>query len=679
MRKEEAKKRIEKLKKVIAHHRYLYHVEDREEISPEALDSLKHELLQLEGQYPDLITPDSPTQRVAGEPLKEFEKVEHEIPMLSIEDVFSEEELENWEDYLKRLVPGESLDYFCEYKIDGFAVTLIYRDGVFNVGATRGNGKVGENVTQNLKTVESIPLKLEVKGKMPGKKAEKRAKELIEKGKIEIRGEVYMNKSDFERLNKKLKKEGKKTYANPRNLSAGSIRQLDPRLAASRPLSFLAYDLITDFGQKKHSEEHQILKAFGFKTDKGEKCENISKVVDFWREVAKKRETLPYQIDGVVVTLDDNSLFQRLGVAGKSPRGIRAFKFSPKQATTKVLDIKIQVGRTGAVTPIAHLRPVEVGGVTVSRATLHNEDEIERLGVKIGDTVIVERAGDVIPAVAKVLKELRAGKEKNFKFPKVCPKCAAKLEKPEGEVIWRCPNSNCPAIKREFIYHFVSKKAFDIEGLGPKIIDKLIDENLISDASDIFELKEGDLVPLERFAEKSAKNLVKSINKSKKIPLYRFIYSLGIRHVGEETAMDLAQYFRSIKNLQKATKEELESIPDVGGKVSESIRGWFSSKNSQKFINDLLDAGVEIIPPQNPAADGQKLKGETFVLTGSLKSMTRGEAKKKIRMLGGDPSSSVSRETDYLVVGENPGSKLGQAEKLGVKRIGEKEFLEMLK
>jgi DNA ligase (NAD+) len=679
MRKEEAKKRIEKLKKVIAHHRYLYHVEDREEISPEALDSLKHELFQLEGQYPELITPDSPTQRVAGEPLKEFEKVEHEIPMLSIEDVFSEEELENWEDYLKRLVPGESLDYFCEYKIDGFAVTLIYRDGVFNVGATRGNGKVGENVTQNLKTVESIPLKLEVKGKMPGKKAEKRAKELIEKGKIEIRGEVYMNKSDFERLNKKLKKEGKKTYANPRNLSAGSIRQLDPRLAASRPLSFLAYDLITDFGQKKHSEEHQILKAFGFKTDKGEKCENISKVVDFWREVAKKRETLPYQIDGVVVTLDDNSLFQRLGVAGKSPRGIRAFKFSPKQATTKVLDIKIQVGRTGAVTPIAHLRPVEVGGVTVSRATLHNEDEIERLGVKIGDTVIVERAGDVIPAVAKVLKELRAGKEKNFKFPKVCPKCAAKLEKPEGEVIWRCPNSNCPAIKREFIYHFVSKKAFDIEGLGPKIIDKLIDENLISDASDIFELKEGDLVPLERFAEKSAKNLVKSINKSKKIPLYRFIYSLGIRHVGEETAMDLAQYFRSIKNLQKATKEELESIPDVGGKVSESIRGWFSSKNSQKFINDLLDAGVEIIPPQNPAADGQKLKGETFVLTGSLKSMTRGEAKKKIRMLGGDPSNSVSRETDYLVVGENPGSKLGQAEKLGVKRIGEKEFLEMLK
>ncbi len=665
MTKFEAKQRIEKLKKVIAHHRYLYHVENRQEISDEALDSLKHELYKLEQQYPDLITPDSPTQRVAGKPLEEFEKVEHEVPMLSIEDVFSEKELQDWEDYLKRLAPGERIDYFCEYKIDGFAVTLIYKNGIFTKGATRGNGRVGEDVTQNLKTIESIPLRLE--------KFECSNVRIFEiPAELEVRGEVYMEKGDFERLNKKL---GGK-YANPRNLAAGSIRQLDPKLAASRPLKFLAYDLVTDLGQKKHSEEHQILKDLGFKTDKGKECKDISEIVDFWRQTAKKRETLPFQIDGVVVSVNNNFLFQRLGVAGKSPRGIRAFKFSPKQATTKVLDIKVQIGRTGAVTPIAHLKPVEVGGVTISRATLHNEDEIERLGVKIGDTVIVERAGDVIPAVSKVLKNLRTGKEKKFHFPKTCPKCGQKLVRPKGEAVWRCPNRQCPARKREFLYHFVSKKAFDIEGIGPKIINQLIDENLISGAPDIFELREGDLIPLERFAEKSAKNIVSAIGNSKRIPLSRFIYSLGIRHVGEETAIDLAQYFGSIEKLRKAAKEELENIPDVGPRVSESIYKWFQSKQNQKLVNDLLKAGVEIQPPPKI---GKKLKGKTFVLTGILESMTRAEAQKKIRMLGGDPTSAVSRETDYLVVGKEPGSKLEQAKKLGVRAIGEKEFLKMLK
>ncbi|RLC34770.1 MAG: NAD-dependent DNA ligase LigA [Candidatus Nealsonbacteria bacterium] len=665
MTKFEAKQRIEKLKKVIAHHRYLYHVENRQEISDEALDSLKHELYKLEQQYPDLITPDSPTQRVAGKPLEEFEKVEHEVPMLSIEDVFSEKELQDWEDYLKRLAPGERIDYFCEYKIDGFAVTLIYKNGIFTKGATRGNGRVGEDVTQNLKTIESIPLRLE--------KFECSNVRIFEiPAELEVRGEVYMEKGDFERLNKKL---GGK-YANPRNLAAGSIRQLDPKLAASRPLKFLAYDLVTDLGQKKHSEEHQILKDLGFKTDKGKECKDISEIVDFWRQTAKKRETLPFQIDGVVVSVNNNFLFQRLGVAGKSPRGIRAFKFSPKQATTKVLDIKVQIGRTGAVTPIAHLKPVEVGGVTISRATLHNEDEIERLGVKIGDTVIVERAGDVIPAVSKVLKNLRTGKEKKFHFPKTCPKCGQKLVRPKGEAVWRCSNRQCPARKREFLYHFVSKKAFDIEGIGPKIINQLIDENLISGAPDIFELREGDLIPLERFAEKSAKNIVSAIGNSKRIPLSRFIYSLGIRHVGEETAIDLAQYFGSIEKLRKAAKEELENIPDVGPRVSESIYKWFQSKQNQKLVNDLLKAGVEIQPPPKI---GKKLKGKTFVLTGILESMTRAEAQKKIRMLGGDPTSAVSRETDYLVVGKEPGSKLEQAKKLGVRAIGEKEFLKMLK
>jgi DNA ligase (NAD+) len=664
MTKSEAKKRIEKLKKVIAHHRYLYHVENRQEISDAALDSLKHELYKLEQQYPEFITPDSPTQRIAGRPLEEFKKVEHKVPMLSIEDVFSEKELQDWEDYLKRLAPGQIIDYFCEYKIDGFAITLIYKNGIFTTGATRGNGRVGEDVTQNLKTIESIPLRL---------RSDLRGSPDL----IEVRGEVYMEKKDFDRLNKEL---GGK-YANPRNLAAGSIRQLDPKLAASRPLKFLAYDLVTDLGQKKHSEEHQILKDLGFKTDKGKECKNISEIIDFWRKTCKKREQLPFQIDGVVISVNNNSLFQRLGVVGKSPRGTRAFKFSPKQATTKVLDIKVQVGRTGAVTPIAHLKPVQVGGVTISRATLHNKDEIERLGVKIGDTVIVERAGDVIPAVSKVLKELRTGKEKKFKFPETCPKCGKDLVKPEGEAIWRCKNPNCPARKREFLHHFVSKKAFDIEGLGPKIIDQLVDENLLSEAPDLFELKEGDLIPLERFAEKSAKNIVSAIGNSKKIPLSRFIYSLGIRHVGEETAIDLAQYFGNIQKLKEASPEELETIPDIGKKVSESIYKWFQSRQNQKLVEDLLEAGVKIESEKftpHRTGSGAGLKGKTFVLTGTLESMTRSEAEKKIRMLGGHPSNSISKETDYLVVGKEPGSKLEKAKKLGVKILDEKSFLKLL-
>jgi DNA ligase (NAD+) len=676
MTKAEAKKRIEKLKKVINHHRYLYHVLDRQEISSSALDSLKHELYKLEQQFPEFITPGSPTQRVAGEPLKEFKKVKHKIPMLSIEDVFSEKELQDWEDYLKKLSPPAHFEYFSELKIDGFAVTLIYEAGLFTIGATRGNGRVGEDVTQNLKTIESIPLKLEIQDESSIKAIEGKVKELIEKGRIEIRGEVYMEKKAFEKFNEELKGKGEKTYANPRNLAAGSIRQLDPKLAASRPLKFLAYDVVTNVGQKKHSEEHQILPALGFKTDPGKVCKNLSEIIDFWRGAAKKRETLPYLIDGIVITVNDNSLFQRLGVVGKSARGNRAFKFSPKQATTKVLDIKVQVGRTGAVTPIARLKPIEVGGVTITRATLHNEDEIKRLGVRIGDTVIVERAGDVIPIVAKVLPELRIGKEKEFHFPEICPVCGKKLVRPAGEAVWRCLNQNCQARKREKLYYFASKKAFDIEGLGPKIIDQLFDENLISQASELFDLKEGDLIPLERFGVISAKNLVEAIQKSKKIPLARFIYALGIRHVGEETAITLSNYFGSIDKLKKASKEELEKISDIGGKVSESIYNWFQSKSNQKFIEDLIETGIKILPPEKV---GKKLDGKTFVLTGSLETMNRSEAERKIRLLGGHPSSSVSKQTDFVVIGKEAGSKLDKAKKLGVKIISGKEFLDLIK
>lgn len=678
MTKAEAKKRIERLKKVIAHHRYLYHVLDKQEISPDALDSLKHELYLLEQRYPEFITPDSPTQRVGGKPLDEFEKVCHLVPMLSIEDIFSEKELRDWEKYLKRLVPEEKIDFFCELKIDGFAVGLIYKNGLFVRGATRGDGKTGEDVTQNLKTIESIPLSLTLHHCLPSdmKEVEYNLKKIIEKGEIEIRGEVYIDKKDFEKLNQEREKRGEPAFSNPRNLAAGSIRQLDPELASSRPLKFLAYDLVTNVGQTTHSQEHKILPLLGFRTDPGKKCRNIEEIIDFWRKVSKKRDALPFQIDGIVVNVDNNALFKKLGVAGKSPRGVRALKFSPQQATTRILDIKVQIGRTGAVVPVAYLKPVKVGGVTITRATLHNYDQIKRLGVKIGDTVIVERAGDVIPAVVKAFPELRDGTEKDFRMPRFCVVCKTRLIKPDGEVVWRCPNPNCPARKRELLCHFVSKKAFDIGGLGPKIVDQLLDKGLISQPSDIFTLKEGDLLPLERFAEKSAKNIILAINKSKKIPLSRFIYSLGIRHVGEETAIVLAQYFGNIEKLKNASREELEKIPDIGPEVSESIYKFFRSKNNLKKVDKLIRAGVEILPPEK---FGKKLAGKTFVLTGTLKSLTRAEAEKKIRLLGGHPSSSVSKETDFLVVGKKPGSKLNKAKKLGVKIIDEKKFLELIK
>tara|TARA_Y100000310_G_scaffold85265_2_gene82127 strand:+ start:14557 stop:16560 length:2004 start_codon:yes stop_codon:yes gene_type:complete len=667
MKKEEVRQRIKKLKKVIFHHRYLYHVLDRQEISDAALDSLKQELYKLEEQYPEFITPDSPSQRVGGKPLEQFQKVKQKTPMLSIDDLFSEKELKDWQNYLKRLEPDLSFEYFLEYKMDGFAVSLVYSNGILKVGATRGDGKIGEDVTQNLKTIESIPLRLNPKNSL--------VKEKI-KGMIEVRGEVYMDKKDFDKFNQERVKKNLAPYANPRNLAAGSIRQLDSKLASSRPLKFSAYDIITDLGQRKHSQEHQILPDLGFKTDPGEICHSLKEIVDFWRKSAKKRKSLPFQIDGVVISVNHNLTFKKLGVAGKSPRGIRAFKFIPKQATTKVLDIKVQIGRTGVITPIAQLEPVKVGGVTISRATLHNEDEIKRLGVKIGDTIIIERAGDVIPAVFKVLKDLRTGKEKEFKMPKKCSVCDTTLLRPKGEVAWRCPNLNCQAQRKESLYHFVSKKAFDIKGLGPKIIDKLMDENLISQASDLFELEEGDLIPLERFAEKSAKNSVSAIRESRKISLSRFIYALGIRHVGEETAIDLAQYFSSLKNLNKASKETLEALPDIGPEVSKSIYKWFQEKRNQELIDALLKAGVEILPSKRFS---RKLIKKTFVITGTLKSLTRSEAQKKIRLLGGSPLTSLSLKTNYLVVGENPGSKLQKAKKLGVKIIDEKEFLRIIK
>lgn len=689
MNKQEAKLRIEKLKNSINRHRYLYHVLNKEEITPEALDSLKKELFDLEQSFPDLVTPDSPTQRIGGKAQKQFEKVRHPKPMLSFNDAFSQKDMEDWIERNSKLLEKEEvkkIDFYCEPKLDGLAVELIYENEIFKIGSTRGDGIIGENVTENLKTIESIPLKL--------RKTDEAAKDLEKEGLKEIaesiknkklksvivRGETVITKKDFEKTNKEQEKLKLPIFANPRNLAAGSIRQLDPKITAKRRLDSTAYDLITDFGQKTHEQEHMILRALGFKTNNeySRYCRNLEEVLkfhDFWY---KNREKLPYEIDGIVVQINENKILEKLGVVGKAPRGAIAYKFPLKEATTVVEGIKLQVGRTGALTPVAHLKPVKIGGVTISRATLHNEDEIKRLGLKIGDTVVVGRAGDVIPDIVKVLPELRTGKEKEFHFPVKCPFCGTKIVKPKGEAVWRCPNPKCFAKLRRHFYHFVSKGAFDIVGLGPKIINKLIDENLISDPADLFKLKQEDISSLERFAEKSAQNLISAIRSRKKIVLARFIFSLGIRNVGEETAQDLSESFGSTEKLKEASLEKLQDVKDIGPIAAKSIYNFFKEKRNLEFLEKLNKAGVKIIS-EKPKVKSQKLKNLVFVLTGILESMTREEAKEKIRLLGGEISESVSKNTDFVIVGKEPGSKYERAKVLGVKIISEKDFLKMVK
>jgi len=680
----QAKERIEKLKKVINRHRYLYHVLDKPEIPDAAFDALKNELEELEFKFPTLITFDSPTQRVGGEALAKFEKVIHKIPMLSLSDAFSENELKEWEMRIQKLIPefaGRRINFFAELKLDGLAVSLEYEKGVFVRGSTRGDGKIGEDVTQNLRTIESIPLKLRVPedhelqelgfSQAQIKKTIKTAKE----GNIELRGEAIMTKKVFEGLNKVLKKENKPLLANPRNAVAGSIRQLDPKITASRRLDFYVYGLVTDLGQNMHHEEHALAKFLGFKTIGQNKfCRDLKAVTEFHHNLAAEREKLPFEIDGVVVAVDKIDLQKKLGIVGKGPRFMTAYKFSPKEATTVVENIRVQVGRTGVLTPVAILRPVEIGGVTVSRATLHNEDEIKRLGLKIGDTVIVGRAGDVIPDVRKVIIGLRTGKEKSFHMPQHCPICKKTIVRDESGVLLRCINKKCPSRQRRGLHYFASKSAFDIEGLGPQSINLLLDEGLIQDSADIFELKEGDLILLERFGEKSAKNLINAIHVRRTISLPRFLIGLGILHIGERTAQDLSENFGSINNLEKASFENLEKIENVGPKVAKSVYEWFRDENNKKFLNKLLkQVKIEKYRPQEG-----KLKGKLFVITGSL-SIPREEAKMKIQELGGKTSESVSREVDYLVVGSEPGSKLEKAKKLGIKILEEKQFLEMLK
>jgi DNA ligase (NAD+) len=721
MTKAQARERIDHLKKLIAKYRSSRLTLNQELISPEAEDALKKELFDLETEFPDLVTADSPTQRIGGAPLKEFAKVRHDERMTSFNDAFSEEDMRAWfkrvEDYL-----GESLSsrdvkenkkpplFYCELKIDGLAIELEYENGVFVRGSTRGDGLIGEDVTQNLRTIEAIPLKLDMDARLPG--GVKMPRRLV------VRGEVFLSKREFARINRELaKREGAKTYANPRNVAAGSIRQLDPKITASRRLDSFTYDIVTDLGQKPHEEEHQLRAAMGFKTNPhnapARSLEEVFKFREHWGEHAR-REKVDYEYDGIVVIVNDNAVFERAGIIGKAPRAAMAYKFSPREATTIVLDIKVQVGRTGALTPVAVMRPVNVGGVTITHASLHNADEIERLGLMIGDTVIVQRAGDVIPQITRVLPELRPtsgpGRVRAFKMPTHCPVDGSPVVRERDAsgtagAIARCSSKMCAAQHREQLYHFVSRAAFNIEGLGPKIIDKFLDEGLISDAADIFSLRAGDIAALERFGEKSAENIVGEVADKKRIILPRFLYALGILHVGEETAIALARNLEfpmanqrggsgdgrgeheiKIKEILKVfgglSLEDLQKIPDIGPKVAQSIHDWFRESRNVKLLERLAEVGVEIHLEPRPDTKGGAPKnvdifGKSFVLTGGLTSMTRDEAKEKIRALGGDASESVSKKTDYLVAGSDPGSKYEKAKKLGVKILNEEAFISL--
>ncbi len=656
MNKSEASTRIAELRKTIDHHRHQYHVLDRQEISEAALDSLKHELYKLEQEHPDLITADSPTQRVGGKPLEKFGKVTHATPMLSMEDVFSPEEFNAWVTRIQKLTTHK-IEFFAMPKIDGLAVSLVYEDGLLKSAATRGDGKIGEDVTMNIRTIESIPLKLE----------------RLER--TEVRGEIYFPLKAFEAFNKKLVKEGKVAIVNPRNGAAGSIRQLDSAVAASRPLAFVAWDFVTDVGQKTQAEEWDILQKMGFKAAPGSVlCDSDEKVLHFWNTLLKERSKLDYWIDGIVLRVNDNATFESLGVVGKTPRGLVAWKFPAEETTTIVRDIEWFVGRTGALTPVAVLDPTFIAGTTVQHATLHNFDEIQRLDVRIGDTVILYKAGDIIPKVKQVLKELRPHESQEVHIPKTCPVCGSAVVRKEGEVAVYCGNPKCFAQDSENVLH--AARSFEIDGLGPQTIMALIESKILHRAPDLFILRPEDLLGLEGFAEVSAKKLVEAIAAKRTIPLARFIVALGIRNVGEETARDLAEQFGTIDAMIKASKDDLMAVPNIGEIVADSIVEFFAQKHNHELVEAYKKNGVTI--ERAVKREGGPLAGKSFVLTGTLASIGRDEAKEKIRVLGGQAIESVSKKTSYVIVGEEPGSKAKKAAELGIPVLSEEEFLAML-
>lgn len=664
----EAKKRIEQLRAAIARHDYLYYVLDAPEISDSEYDALMRELAELEAAYPQFVTADSPTQRVGGAPAEAFQTVVHPLPLLSLNNAYNTDELMEFDQRLKKLAGPDPLSYVGEQKIDGLTVALLYQDGVLVQGATRGDGLRGEDVTANIRTIRSIPLKL--RGKVSGR--------------VLVRGEVFMTKDAFQELNRERERTGQPLFANPRNAAAGSLRQLDPAVTATRPLDAFFYDLLLWEGAAAgafpltHWEAQGLLREWGLKVNPYARlCSSIAQVVEYCREWEEKRATLPWEIDGAVVKLNSLALQERLGATAKAPRAKIAYKFSPEEVFTRVREIQVNVGRTGVLTPLAILEPVRVAGSTVSRATLHNEDYIREKDIRVGDVVVIRKAGEIIPEVVRVVPERRTGAERLFTMPAVCPACGAAVYREPGEAAARCLGASCPAQQKERIIHFAAKNAMDIEGVGPAVVNLLVEKGLIKDAAGLYDLTAGDLVGLERFGEKSAENLVAAVARSKENSPERLLFALGIRHVGEEMARRLVGHFRDLDRIFTATKEELMAVPEVGEAIADSIRRYTEEAQNREFLEKLRRAGLKF-KTEEKAAAAEPLKGKTFVLTGVLAAFTREEAEEVLRGLGARVASSVSKKTDYVVAGESPGSKYQKAMELGVPVLTEDEFLRLL-
>jgi len=662
-------KEIERLRDEIRRHEYLYYVLNQPEISDFEFDQLMRRLQDLEREHPELVTPDSPTQRVGGQPAAEFPKVRHSVQMLSLDNTYSVEELQDFDRRVRELSGRAQVDYVGELKLDGLSMALTYENGSLVQGVTRGDGLEGEDVTGNVRTIRSVPLRIEAK-KLEAIGRPKR---------FEVRGEVIMTRRAFEQVNAQREAAGEPKFANPRNAAAGSMRQLDPRIVAERRLDMYLYQLLVDgdVPLPEHWQSLDALAKMGFKVNPHRRlCRSFDELLAFIQEWETKRDTLDYEIDGIVVKVNDARLWAELGTTAKSPRWAVAYKYPARQATTQVVNIRAQVGRTGTLTPVADLEPVDVGGVTVSHATLHNMDEIERLGVKIGDTVLIQRAGEVIPQVVKVVKQAADGRQ--FRMPKKCPVCGGDVYRSEGEVAYRCVNAACPARLKETLLYFAGRRAMNIDGLGEKLVDQLVDKGLVRDVADLYSLTHEQVANLERMADKSAANLLAEIENSKKAELARVIFAIGIRFVGERTAQFLAEHFGSLDKLAKATAEELYEVEEVGPRVAESILHFFREPRNLKVLEKLRKAGLRFEQKKLRKAEG-KLTGKQFVLTGTLPNYSREEATRLIEEAGGRVIGSVSKKTDYVVVGADPGSKLDKARSLGVKTIDEIELLRLLK
>ncbi|MCD5325357.1 MULTISPECIES: NAD-dependent DNA ligase LigA [Pontibacillus] len=662
MNKEEAKKRIDELRRQLEQYNYEYHTLDQPSVSDHEYDKLTRELIDLEEEHPDLVTPDSPSQRVGGKPLDAFQKVQHEIPMLSLGNAFDDQELRDFDRRVREGVDGEDVSYVCELKIDGLAISLKYEDGLLVRGATRGDGTTGEDITQNLKTIKSIPLRIE------------------QQEPIEVRGEAFMPHRSFLAMNEAREANGEEPFANPRNAAAGSLRQLDPKIAAKRNLDIFLYGVGQwEAGElESHSERLEYMKSLGFKTNpEWKKCNDIDEVIDYVHKWTEERPNLNYEIDGIVIKVDNLEQQETLGFTAKSPRWATAFKFPAEEAITKLTDIELSVGRTGAVTPTAILDPVQVAGTTVGRASLHNEDLIREKDIRIGDTVVIKKAGDIIPEVVRVITEQRTGEEEPFSMPDVCPECGSDLERLEEEVALRCINPNCPAQLREGLIHFVSRNAMNIDGLGEKVIAQLFRENLVHTIADLYKLDKDELLQLERMGEKSADNLLSSISVSKENSLERLLFGLGIRFVGSKGAQMLAEEFETMDRLREATYEELVAIQDIGEKMADSVVRYFEKEPVIELIDELKELGLNMEYKGRKKSDDaldSPFSGKTIVITGKMENYSRNDVKAHVEALGGKVTGSVSKNTDMLIAGEDAGSKYEKAEKLGVDIWDEARF-----